>query len=84
MMFWYDHDIGGWGLFAMSASMILFWALVISAVFLLVRSPDRTQEHHRIRSTPEEILDERLAHGEIDTDEYERRLAALRPGVRRT
>lgn len=80
MMFWYDHDIGGWGLFAMSASMILFWALVIGAVFLLVRSLNRPQEHSRTRSTPAEILDDRLARGEIDEEEYRRRLNALRTG----
>ncbi|MFD7611640.1 SHOCT domain-containing protein [Streptomyces sp. NPDC059828] len=80
MMFWYDHGIGGWGLFAMSVSMILFWALVIGVVFLLVRGLNRPQENGRTRSAPEEILDVRLARGEINEEEYRRRLNALRTG----
>lgn len=31
MMFWYDHNSSGWGWFAMSAGMILFWALILIA-----------------------------------------------------
>jgi putative membrane protein len=36
MMFWFDHDVSGWGWIAMSASMILFWALIITAGALLL------------------------------------------------
>lgn len=28
MMFWYDHDVSGWGWFGMSVGMVLFWALI--------------------------------------------------------
>ncbi|MFB6871542.1 SHOCT domain-containing protein [Streptomyces sp. NPDC056323] len=80
MMFWFDHGVGGWGWFAMSASMILFWALIIIAAVLLFRSLGRTSEHTHspARPSPEQLLAERFARGEIDEDEYQRRLTALR------
>ncbi|MFJ4691556.1 SHOCT domain-containing protein [Streptomyces sp. NPDC088766] len=82
MMFWYDHDVGGWGWFAMSAGMILFWALVITVVVLLIRALNSPRQHTHTPAapTPEEILRERLARGEIDEEEYRRRLGALHAG----
>ncbi|WP_324788414.1 SHOCT domain-containing protein [Streptomyces sp. H51] len=82
MMFWYGHDVSGWGWFAMSAGMILFWVLIITVAVLLFRTLNSPQEHTRTPSAPsaEDILRERLARGEIDEDEYRRRLEALRSG----
>ncbi|WP_306955879.1 SHOCT domain-containing protein [Streptomyces sp. B4I13] len=82
-MFWYDHDLSGWGWFAMSASMILFWALIITAAVLLFRAVNRPHEHTAhtpAAPTPEHILGDRFARGEIDEDEYRRRLNALHAG----
>ncbi|MFD8887452.1 SHOCT domain-containing protein [Streptomyces erythrochromogenes] len=80
MMFWYDHDISGWGWFAMSASMILFWTLIITVAVLLFRALARPQEHTHEPATPppEQILAARLARGEIDEEDYRRRLGTLR------
>ncbi|GAA1415224.1 SHOCT domain-containing protein [Streptomyces thermospinosisporus] len=80
MMFWYDHDVSGWGWFAMSAGMILFWALIITAAVLLFRALGRPHEHtHSPASpSPEQLLAERFARGEINEEEYQRRLTALR------
>ncbi|WP_338678243.1 SHOCT domain-containing protein [Streptomyces sp. SCSIO 30461] len=65
--------------------MILFWVLVIGVVFLLVRDLTRPRSHGCTpRSTPEEILDDRLARGEINEEEYRRRLNALRTGLGQT
>lgn len=82
MMFWYDHDVSGWGWFAMSAGMILFWALIITVAVLLVRALNSPHEHTHAPAapTPEDILRERLARGEIDEEEYRRRLTALHAG----
>lgn len=84
MMFWYGHHVGGWGWFAMSAGMVLFWALIITVGVLLFRtlnSPDEhTRTHMPVAPTPEEILRERLARGEIDEEEYRRRLTTLHAG----
>ena len=75
-MYWYnDHDFGmghmyGFGLLSMFLSIAVF-ALVI---YLLLRIFDRGR-HHGPRHmgsgpTPLEILDMRLARGEISKDDY--------------
>jgi putative membrane protein len=79
MMFWHDHGVSGWGWAAMSVSMVLFWALIITAAVLLFRAYGRSQDHPRgpASPVPEQILAERFARGEIDEEEYRGRLAAL-------
>ncbi|WP_206281917.1 SHOCT domain-containing protein [Streptomyces amritsarensis] len=91
MMFWHVHDVSGWGWFAMSAGMVLFWGLIITGAVVLFRALDRPHEdmHTPAAPTPEHILAQRLARGEVDEDEYKRRLAALhtpaeRPSARPT
>ncbi|ALV38579.1 hypothetical protein AS200_15190 [Streptomyces sp. CdTB01] len=82
-MFWYDHNASGWGWFAMSAGMILFWALIITVAVLLFRSLNSPHEHTHTTPaapTPEDILRERLARGEIDEEEYRRILSTLHAG----
>ncbi|MER7468861.1 SHOCT domain-containing protein [Streptomyces sp. NPDC097981] len=56
-----------------------FWALTITAAVLLLRALNRLQEHTHTPAAPpaEQILAQRLARGEIDEDEYKRRLAVL-------
>ena len=84
MMFWYGHDVGGWGWFMMSAGMILFWALIIFFGVLLYRAlarPDGTGTTAGTLPqgpTPEQLLAERFARGEIDEGDYNRRLTVLR------
>ncbi|WP_416980487.1 SHOCT domain-containing protein [Streptomyces sp. T028] len=88
MMFWYDHDVSGWGWFGMSIGMVLFWALIITALVLIFRAASQPHEHTHTPSapstptapTPQQILDERFARGEIDEEEYRRRSDALRSG----
>ena len=59
----------------------LFWILVIGTVIWLVA---RTRRHESSSASPveraTEILAARYARGEIDTDEYQRRLDVLRDG----
>lgn len=84
-MYWYDHDVNGWGYALMTISMLAFWALVITGVVLLVRQfgrTDRTDGSPTAPRTPEQLLAERFALGEIDEDEYTSRLAALRGQMR--
>ncbi|MEU2236546.1 MULTISPECIES: SHOCT domain-containing protein [Streptomyces] len=82
MMFWYGNGMNGWGWFAMSAGMVLFWGLLITAAVLVFRTLDRAagRPARQGSTRPEEILGERLARGEIDEEEYRRRLSALRRG----
>ena len=80
MMMWFGSN-GGWGgWLLMTIAMVLFWALIITAVVLIVRylvSQRLTGTSAVSARTPEEVLAERYARGEIDDDEYQRRLALL-------
>ena len=82
MMWWYGPGMNGWGYALMTVSMVLFWALVIFGVAALVRYPGRaertmTDRPATSRPTPEALLAERFARGEIDEDEYQHRLQVL-------
>lgn len=90
MMFWYGNGMGGWGWGLMAFSSIVFWALVVLVVVVLVRHFTRRGEQPPPRppqygppagpppSSPEQLLAERYARGEIDDAEYQLRLATLR------
>ncbi|NUU20661.1 MAG: SHOCT domain-containing protein [Streptomycetaceae bacterium] len=80
-MFWSDHDVSGWGWFVMSLGMVAFWAAVITVAVLLFRALGQTAAPPappQPAAGPESLLAERFARGEIDEDEYRRRLAVLR------
>jgi putative membrane protein len=83
MMMWYGGDWGWGGWVLMTVAMIVFWALLITAVVLLVRyvaSPSRSGNANP-GATPagaEDVLAQRYARGEIDDDEYRRRLTLIR------
>lgn len=80
-MMWWDtgEHMSGWGWAAMSISMVLFWAVLILGGVLLFRALNRPSDHPAGlgRPTPEQVLAERFARGEIDEDEYRRRLETL-------
>ncbi|MFK4145373.1 SHOCT domain-containing protein [Streptomyces sp. NPDC004065] len=89
MMYWYPHGMNGWGWFAMSLGTVLFWAVLITAGVLLFRAlnrgsgPAAGQPYDPVRRpTPEQLLAERFARGEVDEEEYRRRLAVLRQETR--
>jgi len=73
---WDMHDVGaGWWV-VMMLGMLIFWGLVIAGVVWLVRElsgrrPDRESEQ------PLDVLQRRLAEGDISVDEYERRREIL-------
>ena len=73
MMGWYQDGMGWGGWLLMTLAMVAFWALVVFAVVALFRS----DAPGAARRTPEQILDERLARGEIDAAEYQARRDAL-------
>ncbi len=77
----YGHDMFGWGYPFWLIGMALFWAAVIIGIVALVRYAGRSG--HQAGGPPrassaEQLLAERFARGEIDEDEYHRRLTALR------
>ncbi|MGW1679634.1 SHOCT domain-containing protein [Saccharopolyspora sp. NPDC002376] len=78
---------GGWGilgLMVMTVGFVLFWALVVIAIIALVRYLQRTGRADSGGTRAEEVLAERFARGEIDDEEYRRRLETLVERRRRT
>ncbi len=89
MMFW---DGGGWAWWQaglMWLLMIAFWALLIWVIYALItgatrrgREPERGEQQQP--GSARRILDERLARGEIDADEYRRLREILDGGAGRS
>ncbi|WP_439681256.1 SHOCT domain-containing protein [Embleya sp. MST-111070] len=76
----YEDD--GWNWVWGSVMMLLLIAVIVAVVWLLVRNTSHG------RGTPEptgssatEVLAQRYARGEIDTEEYRERLAVLTAGA---
>ena len=77
MMFWYGN--AGWAFWQVAlmwVGMIAFWVLLIWAVYALITGASRRTGQEQRGEEPsnddaQRILDERLARGEISTDEYQ-------------
>lgn len=70
------HRWSGWGNMGF---MWLFWVgLIILVVWLVVRVASGSANRGDPQDSPEQILKRRYARGEIDKDEYQRRLSDLR------
>jgi len=84
---WHDGYGGwGWGSWVLSAVVLtVFFALVITAIVAAVRYLGGPGHHHGTAAPgvqpgrkPEDLLAERFARGEIDDEEYRRRIVVLR------
>ncbi len=88
MMFWYGGDWAWWQAGLMWLAMIAFWALLIWAVYALVTGITRRdrpgQGGQREPGDARRILDERLARGEIDAEEYRHLRDVLEGGTGRS
>jgi putative membrane protein len=75
---WYMHDIGwGWWLL-MSVGMVAFWALVIWGIVTFARGgSSNPQPLQKDPDRPLEILQRRLARGEISVEQYQKLRDAL-------
>jgi putative membrane protein len=74
---------GGWGFMAFGwIFMVLFWVFLIAGAVWLVLTVTGQAGRRQAddRGSAERILDERLARGEIDVDEYKARKAAIGGG----
>ncbi|WP_190823581.1 SHOCT domain-containing protein [Saccharopolyspora pogona] len=83
MPYWDGHGMGAWGFVVTTVSMVLLWVLIIAAIVAVVRYLGRTGRVERGTGRAEEILAERFARGDIDEEEYRRRLQALSEHDRR-
>jgi putative membrane protein len=74
MMRWYGGGIGllGW------LGMVVFWLILLGLiVWLVVRLQPSSRTTRDTGESPLEILDRRLASGEIDLDTWQAHRAAL-------
>ncbi len=75
MMWYWGGGMQWWGWLLGALGMVVFWGLLIWAIWYLVVAVVRRPGADRRpsdRSDSKRILDERLARGEIDADEYRR------------
>lgn len=86
MMGWYNDGIGWGGWIAMTLMMVAFWGVVIFAVVAIFRGTTKGTGPAAPAASgdPMRVLDERLARGEIDGEEYHARQAILRDTVHDT
>jgi len=79
-MYW-DH-MSGWG-WAMMVVWSLLWVGFLGVIAWVAvqwargKSPGSTSGQPPASKTAQELLDERLARGDVDPDEYQRRRDAL-------
>jgi putative membrane protein len=72
-MMYGDGHGGGW-VVGMAIMMIVFWGSITALLWVGVRALLNRPPH---RQEPRDILGERLARGEIEPEEFERRLELL-------
>jgi len=81
MMWWYGTGMHGWGYALLGVGTVLLF-LIVALVAFVVAAPagDRAREDiegRPMHRTPEQIVAERFARGEIDEPEYRRLLDVL-------
>ena len=79
------NHMGDWGAgwwILMALMMVVFWGLVVLGVVWLVRAL-MTERHAPRDASPFELLDRRLASGEISPEEYRERREVMQgnPGA---
>jgi putative membrane protein len=73
MMWYWSGGMHWWGWLLGTVGMVAFWGLIIWAVWYLVTGGSRRPDlDRRSPDDARRILDERLARGEIESDEYRR------------
>ncbi|MFC9324143.1 SHOCT domain-containing protein [Kitasatospora sp. NPDC057015] len=83
MRYHHYHDMNGWGFGLMALGMLLFLGLSVVVAVALIRYLGRLPRQGAPGGvpapppSPEQLLAERFARGEIDADEYRHRLDTL-------
>ncbi|MBX8690256.1 SHOCT domain-containing protein [Mycobacterium sp. 20091114027_K0903767] len=76
---WYGGGWGGW--IMMTVLMVLFWGGLLTAIVLAARAfgaDSQARSRPPVAPRADELLSERFARGEIDEEEFRRRMALLR------
>jgi uncharacterized membrane protein len=78
---WYDGGAMQWWGWLGAFMMVAIWGLIIWGIWYVVTSPTRHDTEPPAAAGAKEILDMRLARGEIDAGDYDRlrRLMDARP-----
>ena len=84
---YYGPGMGGWGIALMILGNVVFWGLLIVGVVAVIRYTGLGQARSSsaigsstdpiTESSPQQILAQRFARGEINEEEYQRRLHIL-------
>ena len=74
---WNDAWQSGWVGLLMGLMMLLFWGVVIAAIYYVIRLFIREGNTTRSALTPVEILKKRYAKGEINEADYDRMKSKL-------
>jgi uncharacterized membrane protein len=82
MMFGHGGHWAVWQVGAMGIVMIAVLGLLVWAAYTLIRNANQGSNREERRDDPRRTLDERLANGEIDEEEY-KRLCSLIAGENR-
>jgi putative membrane protein len=81
MMHWTDHELGSAGWLLMGLTMVVFWGGLIAVTALVARQLMSRGRWGQLEPSgpadPFQLLDERLARGDIDPEEYLRRRELL-------
>lgn len=78
-MMWYGGGWGGW--IMMTVLMVLFWGGLLTAIVLAARAfgaDSQARSRPTVAPLADELLSARFARGEIDEEEFRRRMAVLR------
>lgn len=82
-MTWWGGGAGWVSWLVMILAMVAFWALVVIAIGALLRGVHDDRADRRGRPQPQDalrVLDERLARGELDVQDYRARRELLSQG----
>lgn len=71
MMFWYGGHLVFWQASLMWIAMIAFWGLIAWAVYVLLARATLGPGHADHSPEAHRTLDQRLANGEINIEEYQ-------------
>ena len=77
---WGNNGLGAGMWIVIAISMLIFWAIVVFGVVALVRHFGHTHDESTTGKSvgPEAVLRARLARGDIDEEDFRKKLTVLR------